>query len=196
MIFGVNTNRWNDEEVVNRCKRLDIEYRGDFHLQQTKTKLASIMLKQAAADHFQQPLSSLKVSQSGKPFFPSGQFNITHHEHIALCVISETQPVGIDLTSSTTPFNSQELKLLFCKVPSQDGIAWAAREAYLKYIGTGLSEKPVQIMENTPELPGVESIGSASVVIENTRVWLFKVEEFVGAVIAPLDDIKRFIDIS
>lgn len=196
MIFGVDTNSWHDDLVVKSCKELNIEYKGGFYLQQTKTKLASAMLKQATANYLNQPLSSIEVSQNGKPFFPKGQFNITHHEHIALCVVSKTQQVGIDLTSEKTPFSAQDCEILFSNMPVRTGVCWAAREAYLKYVGTGLSEKPVEISEKLMDIPDILNIGTCSLEIEKVHAFLFKVDEYVGAVIAPLEDTQEFVELS
>lgn len=100
--------------------------------------------------HSQSPTVSL--SQYGKPFLsdiPDFHFNLSHSGNYVAIAWGDTQ-VGIDVEvfreSPTLPsiaqkhFTPQEQDSL-CVYPRDFFLIWTKKEAYVKYLGTGLRQK-------------------------------------------------------
>lgn len=125
----------------------------------------------------------LVFSEFGKPAlappFQFLHFNLSHCENLALIVLSEDGPVGIDLEPSNRAPELLECESTFChpleiqKLPLETDERsrqllriWTAKEAVLKAMGTGLSHPPestrIQFEQQPavalsyPELPGLE----------------------------------------
>ncbi|HEY9643835.1 MAG TPA: 4'-phosphopantetheinyl transferase superfamily protein [Coleofasciculaceae cyanobacterium] len=100
----------------------------------------------------------LGYGDHGKPFLidaPHLQFNVSHAHGLALYVVRQTHPIGVDLEHLGRPlmdleqlserfFSAKEHAELLALPADQKLTAffrgWTAKEAYLKAIGTGLSQ--------------------------------------------------------
>ncbi len=96
--------------------------------------------------------------EMGKPYlkdFPSLQFNLSHSGHFGVCAITEASPVGVDIECFSTQLSHPHDYLGIAKrffAPNEFEIIknannpeacfltfWTRKEAYLKYLGKGLS---------------------------------------------------------
>lgn len=104
-------------------------------------------------------------NEFGKPFLPDGPFFSLSHCKKGIAVAMDTQPIGIDIESyrAVTP----ELIEHTMSQAEQDQInaaddpikafieLWTRKEAYVKYLGTGiagLSGDPKQYLDNTADV--------------------------------------------
>lgn len=104
-------------------------------------------------------------NEFGKPFLPDGPFFSLSHCKKGIAVAMDTQPIGIDIESyrDVTPeliehtMNQVEQDQINA---SDDPIKafielWTRKEAYVKYLGTGiagLSGNPRQYLDNTADV--------------------------------------------
>ena len=89
--------------------------------------------------------------RNGRPYlvsFPNIDFNISHADNIAVCVLSVGEGrVGVDVEKAnigeSSPRRDRLLERFFSKDKINSGKSlaelWTEKEAYLKYLGTGLS---------------------------------------------------------
>ncbi len=99
------------------------------------------------------------LNPAGKPELPPPHdglhFNLSHCDDLAVIAISRECAVGIDIESNKRAMDLIECESTFChpaeisKLPSEPGTRssallerWTAKEAFLKAIGTGLSNPP------------------------------------------------------
>lgn len=102
-------------------------------------------------------------NENGKPFAENlnAQFNISHSGNIVVCAVDDN-PIGIDIEQirpvklkvAKRIYTKNELHYLFGFDPSEDDFSivpddemlirffelWTAKEAYLKYTGTGITD--------------------------------------------------------
>jgi 4'-phosphopantetheinyl transferase len=102
-------------------------------------------------------------SAHGKPALKESavplEFNVSHSREIALIALTKGKPVGVDVEAirydfsvvdvAVDVFSARELPR-FCSLPSDTQRltffeTWAAKEAYLKALGTGFSLSPTRI---------------------------------------------------
>ncbi len=106
----------------------------------------------------------LKIDSMGKPYTPAYSdihFNISHSYNIAVAAISN-RPIGIDIEKihpvslklTEKVCTENELKYIFGKLPADSDYEiqypdisydrffeiWTLKEAYFKYLGTGITE--------------------------------------------------------
>jgi phosphopantetheinyl transferase len=93
----------------------------------------------------------ISYGPSGKPYLTSNgityNFNIAHHDNIVVLFYHLNKPVGIDLLNLTKihlsrfecPYFSKE-ESLFVNSKERFCHIWLMKEAYAKYLGTGLTE--------------------------------------------------------
>ncbi len=140
-----------------RCKKnKDLTLAGEFLSKYAINKVFNIPFKDM----------KIKTSKYGKPFLCSHKniyFNISHSENIVVCVVSNRK-VGIDVQKIlNTNFQKLEkiVKRKFTQKERQMIEAeanenkleqfykiWAAKESYIKYIGTGLKDFNKDINKN------------------------------------------------
>lgn len=201
MLYVIDTREWEEEEEIRQqCLLNDVQFQPGFFLELTKTKLASKLLKKAIASEHDISMSLLKTGINGKPEFDGNPvyFNISHHGPMAIAITSTSQPVGIDISDPVSPFDDEELLQLFSTLPAtyHQGFYWAARETYLKYTAQGSREAPVAVKAPSHSgAPDLKLMGPLAVMpliyVEDTFARIFRLGEFVGAVIAPLSDISE-----
>ncbi len=121
---------------------------------------AGLLLKALLGDK----TAELTADSLGKPTVPGVHFNLSHSGDWAVCALSDG-PVGVDveqikahshrLTRGTcTPDELARLRTPedFCRL-------WAAKESFLKYLGSGLTISPrrveVDVARGTVTLDGV-----------------------------------------
>lgn len=106
---------------------------------------------------------TFSTDENGKPFAEnlSAEFNISHSGNIVVCAVDD-KPIGIDIEKvrlidlkiAKRIYTKDELYYLFGFAPSEDDFnispddemlirffeLWTAKEAYLKYTGTGITD--------------------------------------------------------
>jgi len=94
----------------------------------------------------------IERDKNGRPFLathPNVDFNYSHSEDIVVCVLSVNEGrVGIDVEKNSRRMPEERQKRFIerffseSEIESRDDLIsmWTRKEAYLKYIGTGLSE--------------------------------------------------------
>jgi 4'-phosphopantetheinyl transferase len=160
------TERLSDAEVERAFELLSLDERARFDrfvIRRDRRDFAAAhaLLRSALATHSGLLPSSLIFLNDcrGKPFLASGQpkyeFNIAHTTGLVACALTKTGNVGIDVESVDRVVNSEEIALRYfserevlalreCKgVEHRTRFIelWTLKEAYLKAIGTGLSDR-------------------------------------------------------
>ncbi|MBW4659459.1 MAG: 4'-phosphopantetheinyl transferase superfamily protein [Drouetiella hepatica Uher 2000/2452] len=143
----------------------------------------------------------------GKPFVVSApelkltdlQFNMSHGHELALYAIGRDRPVGIDVEYVRRPvadleqltqrfFSKREHATLLALPPHQRVKTffrgWTCKEAYLKAIGTGLTELDQVEVALTPDIPPKLILSS-----DSTGWWLHILEpqpDYTAALVAAI----------
>jgi 4'-phosphopantetheinyl transferase len=134
-----------------------------FHFERDRTRwiVARAGLRTLLARHASQSPQSLvfKRQAGGKPYLADSplHFNISHSGNLALVVISNNGPVGVDLEPFDRGIELETCMQGFCSrfehsrldairspgMKCQELIrTWCAKEAFLKALGTGLATPP------------------------------------------------------
>lgn len=155
-------NKWFS--LMNEDKRQKV-IRFRFEDDKKRSVAGEMLAKKAIAEWCDVPVEEIMFSlaENGKPFAENAdvQFNISHSGNIVVCAVDE-RPVGIDveqirhidLKISKRIYTDEELCYLFGFCPSDDDFKaspdegmllrffelWTAKEANLKYTGTGITE--------------------------------------------------------
>lgn len=206
MIYIIDFSNWDPEFVKQKCRAYQIVY-SEFAYLQTCTKVASLAIKERIRQDYHLK-GELLTTRAGKPYFANTSltFNISHHGNFCVAIVAEnkeqsniekeTAEVGIDITDRNTIFNDEEKKQLYSQVPPSglDGVFWAAREAYLKYLGVGYQENPVNMIVPSHTVFPNLLLNSSFIVlpvmrIESVYARLFSVGPLVGVVIANYKDL-------
>jgi 4'-phosphopantetheinyl transferase len=141
--------------------------RGDrFHFEHHRRRFlaAHCALRATLSRHTGTPPSSLQFIENpfGKPLLagvPDCQFNLSHSDDLALLVISDTGPVGVDiemlrpmrdaLSLAEANFSASEYAEFLAVDPRvRDEVflrVWTRKEACLKAVGIGLSQPPSSV---------------------------------------------------
>jgi hypothetical protein len=107
--------------------------------------------------------TALAAKEAGKPelktHFPSLHFNLSHCDELAVIAASYQCPVGIDIESTHRSHALHECESTFCHPTEMADLPlnhderaaallelWTAKEAFLKAIGTGLSNPPEDLV--------------------------------------------------
>lgn len=93
--------------------------------------------------------SKLRFNEHGKPFFEHGPFfSISHSRRYSVLAVSENE-IGIDIEMHENPRESlmnrcfTEEEQVFAKLSTENFLRiWTAKEAVLKFLGTGFSLSP------------------------------------------------------
>ena len=91
------------------------------------------------------PPFRLARDDAGRPYLPDFQnldFNITHTENVAFCVLSDEGRVGIDAEYLREMKDAPKIAARFFSAGERQMeffTAWTRKEAYLKYLGKGFS---------------------------------------------------------
>ena len=101
-----------------------------------------------------QPMPEIRITQRGKPHFTSGNlhFSITHTKHHVFCALSD-RPVGIDaeemereIPTKLIPKILSPFEIAQYQEAARQPLAllklWVLKEAYFKYLGTGINGWP------------------------------------------------------
>ena len=107
----------------------------------------------------------LAFGSHGKPFladYPHIYFNLSHSRDAAVCAV-DTRPVGIDVETTeaydpallTTTMNDEEIRsILSDEHPDQAFLRlWTRKEAFLKYLGTGITDDLRDILRHPALAP-------------------------------------------
>jgi 4'-phosphopantetheinyl transferase len=140
----------------------------------------------------------------GKPFLataPQLQFNVSHAQGLALYAVRQTHPIGADLEQvertlrdleqlSERFFSAREHAELLALPTHQRVTAffrgWTAKEAYLKAIGTGLSQLEqveVSLSANTPAQ--LIRVAATNLALEWSLYTLEPAPNYVAAIVTP-----------
>lgn len=146
-----------NEEKQNRVDR----FRSDDD--KKRTVAAEMLARKAVAQWCSVSAESVTfyIGEYGKPYvdYPDVEFNVSHSGNMVVCAIA-SKPVGIDI-EEIRPVNlkmakrfcsKREIEYLFGHIPQENELVhttdndllsrffkiWTQKEAYLKYIGTGL----------------------------------------------------------
>lgn len=125
--------------------------------QDTK-KISNKFARYVLGNHISTDGDKLNIAEDryGKPYlvdYPNVYFSISHTKGVIACAISDN-PVGIDIESIRKPdlrvveyyFSQQEQKYIFAdneKLNIRFTEVWTKKEAFLKFLGTGI-ELPIQ----------------------------------------------------
>lgn len=103
-------------------------------------------------------------NENGKPFlmsYPSIFFNISHCKK-AIAVAVDTQNIGIDIESvrnenqSLVEYTMNDAEIANIQSADSQSFAflnwWTRKEAYLKFLGTGLSNNLKNVLENCEQV--------------------------------------------
>jgi 4'-phosphopantetheinyl transferase len=151
----------------------------------------------------------------GKPAIEGNpiQFNLSHSHDRAVCAISATYPVGIDLeyihpigaAGLVDRFFSRSEQAIFHALPASQQQAaffhaWTQKEAYLKACGTGLSTPLDQIeVSIDPDTPArIISTPVGQVIANNWQIHKLEISsEYAGAIVIGGDFKKiEYIDLN
>lgn len=91
----------------------------------------------------------IELNEHGKPFTDNGlYFNISHSRRFSMLAVSENE-IGIDIEMHETPRNKliehcfTKEEQAFAKMSTENFLrVWTAKEAVLKFLGTGFSFSP------------------------------------------------------
>jgi len=147
----------------------------------------------------------------GKPFVnhaPELQFNMSHGHELALYAIGRDRPVGIDVEYVRRPvadledlarrfFSKREHATLLALPPPQRVKAffrgWTCKEAYLKAIGTGLSQLDQVEVALSPSIPPklilTNDLASPMPTAANPSWWLHMLQpqpDYVAALVVAI----------
>lgn len=98
-------------------------------------------------------------NEYGKPFIENGpHFSLSHCKN-GIAVAMDTQPIGIDIESyrtvspeliARTMNNAEQSTIHVSDNPTKAFTElWTRKEAYLKYLGTGITDELQQILDQT-----------------------------------------------
>lgn len=120
-------------------------------------KVHKIFEKLVLAKHLQCPPREiiLKTDQLGKPLSPRGLFYSKSHSGNFVVIALATFNIGIDIELTTTDENTQIMSDVLHPEESfkedQFFTIWSCKEAYLKFLGTGLSKSMNEVkLESLP----------------------------------------------
>jgi phosphopantetheinyl transferase len=112
------------------------------------------LLKEMAEEISQAPMPNILIAQRGKPYFETGDlhFSITHTKRHVFCAVSD-RPIGIDaeelgrkVSTSLIPKILSPFEIAQYEEAADQPLAllklWVLKEAYLKYLGTGINRWP------------------------------------------------------
>ena len=100
-----------------------------------------------------------EYNEYGKPFVASGpQFSLSHCKH-GIAVAVDTKPIGIDIESVRLADSALIERTMNAREQAQIAAAerpeeaftrlWTQKEAYLKYLGTGIIDDLHHVLDNT-----------------------------------------------
>ncbi len=162
-IFYYDINKMSNElyerelEVLELSRKKEILKKADIN--DRKCSLAGYMItKKYLSKLYNIPKDQIEIKKGkhGKPYVLNlpAHFNISHSGNYTVVAISD-RPIGVDLEIirdfsailAKKLFNEDELKYISGSGPSRKKSVmqqcfyqiWTAKEAYLKYIGTGIS---------------------------------------------------------
>ena len=106
-----------------------------------------------------------EYNEFGKPFLPDGPYFSLSHCKTGIAVATDTQPIGIDIESyrdvspeliEHTMNQAEQDKINASDDPIKTFIElWTRKEAYVKYLGTGIAGlpgNPRQYLDNTADV--------------------------------------------
>ncbi len=108
------------------------------------------------------PDTPWSFNEHGKPFIPDGLFFSISHCKTGIAVAVNDKPIGIDIESfrNVSPqlidytMNEEEQALI--NASDNPLIAfteiWTRKEAFAKFLGTGIPANPKHLLTNTPEV--------------------------------------------
>ena len=112
------------------------------------------LLKEMVEAISQAPIPNILTGHRGKPYFETGDlhFSITHTKHHVFCAVSD-RPVGIDaeetdreVPTKLIPKILSPFELTQYEEATRKPLAllklWVLKEAYFKYLGTGINGWP------------------------------------------------------
>lgn len=147
-------------DEIQRAARFHFEHHRHYFIR------ARITLRNTLAAYLKQPPESIvfDYGPKGKPFlkdYPLLSFNLSHSHHQALLIIGQTYPVGIDIEHyAARPYagigrhvfsleeNEKLSQLPESLKPFMFFNTWAQKEAFIKYLGLGLSYPVEQLTVN------------------------------------------------
>ncbi len=120
-----------------------------------RTVLGEILAKQGISEYIGREKAAIKLARTekGKPFAVGEDihFSVAHCDDLAVCAVSESnigidaerlRPVNLDITRIAC--NESDLEFVFSdSSPEAQArrflLLWTAKEAYFKFIGTGIT---------------------------------------------------------
>ncbi len=147
-----------------------------FHFKRDRVRfgVCRSTLRRIVGGYLDAPPESLEFafSAQGKPTLKESpaplEFNVSHSRHIALIALTKGNSVGVDIEAirydfsvvdiAGEVFSPRELKRFYTMPSDAQRVkffeTWAAKEAYLKAIGAGLSLSPTSIdVDDLPVRP-------------------------------------------
>lgn len=159
---------------------------GGSHLEQDTHRSARRYLAELYSGVFQNPMPPLEKTAAGRPVLPGCFCSLTHTKRGAFCALSD-RPVGVD-AEDVSRCLSQALakKILSPGELDQYGGAedpnacllrfWVLKEAYYKYLGTGLPGFPnrtkFDLSGPRPRLLGAAGEGLCFTLMEARGHWI------------------------
>lgn len=152
-IWFCNISDFTEEDFEQLLNKFNVsEQQEMLRFRFIKDRLFRLIGRWMVYQKTQQSLGSIQLSESGKPFLPSGKhFNISHSGNVVAVAFSDEE-VGVDIEENAQigfqelihQFHPEEQQFFHTESSSGNTTSfytiWTRKEAFLKAIGLGIIE--------------------------------------------------------